>query len=150
MEKVRERDVGGGRSDTRPDHPHAASSPPRPTNPPPNFLLTRLFQIATPPRATATVRYLLNAWHSTTSAPAEGDAFKEEASHMRTAVAAGGLYCVTCYIGFCTLRCTKMDSKKKKTRWRTGVGPRIVILLRSGYSFTPYTQVETAFMRERI
>ena len=33
---------------------------------------------------------------------------------MRTAVADGGFYCVTCYIGFCTLRCTKMDSKKKK------------------------------------
>ena len=37
---------------------HAASSPPRPTNPrPPNFLLTRLFQIATPraqPRRFAT------------------------------------------------------------------------------------------------
>ena len=46
-----------------------------------------------PLRATATVRYLLNAWHSTTSAPAEGDALMEEDSHKRTAVAESGLYC---------------------------------------------------------
>ena len=80
---------------TRPD-PHAASSSPRPTTPPPpipNSILTHLFPDRDPLRATVTVRYLLNAWHSTTSAPAEGDAFMEEDSHKRTAVAESSLYC---------------------------------------------------------
>ena len=33
---------------------------------------------------------------------------------MRAAAAVGSVLNVTCYIGFCTLRCTKMESKKKK------------------------------------
>jgi hypothetical protein len=46
---------------------------------------------------------------------AEGDAFAEENSHIRQEAVEGDVeaYC-TCYIGFCTLRCTKMDLKKRR------------------------------------
>ena len=93
---VWERGIGDGRSDTRgltptPRQVHRAQQPPPP--PIPNSILTHLFPDRDPLRATATVCYLLNAWHSTTSAPAEGDAFMEEDSHKRTAVAESSLYC---------------------------------------------------------
>ena len=48
------------------------------------------------------------------SALAKGNAFKEKDSHLRKAVVGGSNYNVTCYIGFYTLRCMKMESKKKK------------------------------------
>jgi hypothetical protein len=59
-----------------------------------------------------------NAWHRTTSAfRAEGTAFSEEELYCRTGGKTGERYGKeTCYIGFCTLRCTKMDLKKKKKK----------------------------------
>ena len=56
--------------------------------PTPAFSLTR-FPDRDPPRTHAMVRYLLDAWHSTTSASAEGVAFMEEDSHKRAAVGDG-------------------------------------------------------------
>ena len=73
-----------------PSKPHQETrdhTPPPPT-PTPAFLLTR-FPDRDPPRTHAKVRYLLNAWHSTTSASAEGVAFMEEDSHKRAAVGDG-------------------------------------------------------------
>ena len=110
----REEGEGGKRQteiDPRNSKTHAPNNPPHPRFCSPTFL------DRDPPacnRDGTMVRYLLDAWHSTTSAPAEGNAFKEKDTHLRKAAEEGSNYDVTCCIGFCTLRRTKMESKKNQ------------------------------------
>jgi hypothetical protein len=68
-----------------------------------------------------------NTWHCTTSAfRAEGTAFLEEELYCRTGGKTGEQYGKeTCYIGFCTLRCTKMDFKKKKKKKKRHLPPSV-------------------------
>ena len=54
------------------------------------FLLTHPVPDHDPPRISATARYLLDAWHSTTSALAEGVAFNGMDSHMGEAAVVEG------------------------------------------------------------
>ena len=75
---------GKGRRKSREDHTKVIKG----HHPTPTLLLTR-FPDHDPPRTHAKVHYLLNAWHSTTSASAEGVAFMEEDSHKRAAVGDG-------------------------------------------------------------
>jgi hypothetical protein len=101
---------------------HRAARPPAPPSPP-----MRLRHPSAPPRCslitsqctrsndhfTPRVNTSLNAWHCTTSAfVAEGDAFAEGALYLREAVQSR--YKRTCYMEFCTLRCTEMEAKQKK------------------------------------
>ena len=78
-EGCRRREVRQMETDTQ-----VASSPARSMDPlPPLFTpLTHFPDRDPPPHAIVKVRYLLDTWHSTTSAPGRRSCFKEKVSHM--------------------------------------------------------------------